>query len=65
MYFLNLLKDISPEIDIQFDVYGSDDHPAYTVQCRKIARGSSPECESGLYGGVPFNRVFDILNEYH
>jgi glycosyltransferase involved in cell wall biosynthesis len=64
-YFLNLLKDINPDIHIQFDVYGSDDHPAYAEQCRKIAAGLPRNVKVAFMGGVPFNRVFDILSAYH
>ena len=64
-YFLNLLKEINQDIEIGFDIYGSEDHPVYAEQCRKIAATLPPNIKVRFMGGVPFNRVFEKLSLYH
>ena len=64
-YFLNLLKEVKPGIRIIFDIYGSDDHPDYADQCRKIVATLPPNVKVDFKGGITFNRVFETLQKYH
>ncbi len=64
-YFLNLLKDVSSELDIVFDIYGSEDHPDYAEQCRKIAASLPANVKVRFMGGITFNKVFDAFRKYH
>jgi glycosyltransferase involved in cell wall biosynthesis len=64
-YFLNLLKEVDPKLEIVFDIYGSEDHPDYTEQCRKIAASLPSNIKVRFLGGITFNMVFDTLRNYH
>jgi glycosyltransferase involved in cell wall biosynthesis len=64
-YFLNLLRDINHEIEIKFDIYGFEDSPDYSEQCRKIASSLPSNIEVRFLGALPFTQVFETLNHYH
>ncbi len=64
-YFLDLLKEVDHDIEIGFDIYGSEDHHDYAEQCKKIAASLPPNIKVRFMGGVPFNRVFEMLRQYH
>lgn len=64
-YFLNLLKEINHDIEIIFDIYGFEDHPEYSEQCRKIASTLPPNIKARFMGALPFNKVFGTLSQYH
>jgi glycosyltransferase involved in cell wall biosynthesis len=64
-YFLNLLKEVNPEINIRFDIYGFEDHTDYTEQCRKIAASLPPNIIVRFMGALQFNKVFEVLSRYH
>ena len=64
-YFLNLLKEINQNIEITFDIYGFEDHPEYSEQCRKIAASLPRNIKVRFMGALPFTQVFEKLNQYH
>jgi glycosyltransferase involved in cell wall biosynthesis len=64
-YFLNLLKEVSPGLEVIFDIYGSEDHPDYAEQCKKIVTTLPPNVKVRFMGGITFNKVFDTLRKYH
>ncbi len=64
-YFLNLLKEIDPQIEIHFDIFGSEDDPEYAELCKKITILLPSNVHVRFMGGVTFNRVFEILSDYH
>jgi glycosyltransferase involved in cell wall biosynthesis len=64
-FFLNLLHDINPEIQILFDIYGSNDHAEYMEQCEKIVAGLPPHIQVRFMGAITFNKVFETLRSYH
>jgi glycosyltransferase involved in cell wall biosynthesis len=64
-YFLNLLKEVNHDIEIVFDIYGFEDHPEYSEQCRKIAATFPQNIQVRFMGPLPFTEVFEKLNQYH
>jgi glycosyltransferase involved in cell wall biosynthesis len=64
-YFLNILREVGPDINVTLDIYGSDDHHDYTEQCRKLAGSLPQNIKVDFKGGITFNKVFDTLSHYH
>ena len=64
-YFLNLLKEINQDIQIRFDIYGSNDHPDYMERCEKIVATLPPNIKVRFMGAITFNKVFETLRLYH
>ncbi len=64
-YFLNLLREVDPEIEIRMDVYGSEDDLEYAEQCWLIASKLPENIRVRFMGPLPFHHVFEILKRYH
>ena len=64
-FFLNLLHGISADIQIEFDIYGTNDHPEYMEKCKKIVAGLPPNIKVRFMGAITFNKVFETLRLYH
>jgi len=64
-YFLNLLKEVNHDIEIRFDIYGSEDDHDYAELCRKLAASLPANIHVRFMGALTFNKVFEALSHYH
>ena len=59
------MHEVKPDIQIEFDIYGSNDHPDYMERCEKIVATLPSNIKVRFMGAITFNRVFETLRLYH
>lgn len=65
LYFLQLLKQLPPDIQLVFDIWGEVEDKAYWYQCTEQIKTMPPHVRVHLKGAVNNDEVPALLQQYH